>query len=89
MTSILGRIFSSSPSIEAASDKTPNRYDVAMAESGALLERMRSAYASKDAVRQVLADIWQQSNNIPYSTTVFQATQELNAAVASPEKRGK
>lgn len=71
-------------------------YADAMNESGDLLERMRAASASRDPVRAVMADIWQQRNNIPFMATIYEAAQEMQAplrgyteAKAPPEKKPK
>lgn len=52
----------------------------ALAESDALIKKMRETSGSNDAWRAVLADIFLQRHNVPYMTTVYESTQEMNAA---------
>lgn len=54
--------------------------DKAFAASSELIQKMRSSSASNDVWRAVAADIFLQRHNVPYMTTVFEATQEMNAA---------
>lgn len=51
-------------------------YEQAMRASADLLHRIREAGRESDAAREVMADVWSQSQNIPFMTTVYQAVQE-------------
>jgi hypothetical protein len=57
------------------------KYRRAMTESGDLLAEMREASRSDDPVIALMADIWAQRHNVPYVTTMYEATQEMNAPV--------
>lgn len=56
-----------------------------MAESDDLIEHMRQASQSKDAVRSVMADIWQQHHNIPFMVSVFETVREMKAATTDQQ----
>lgn len=77
MTSILGRIFGHAkpPPLPAPGDLA---FDRAMGKSDGILKKMRECSSSTDAPRAVMADIWAQRHNIPFLTTVYEATQEVN-----------
>lgn len=55
----------------------------ALAVSGDLIKQMQERSQSNDAARAVMADIWAQRHNIPYVTTVYEANQEMQAAINS------
>lgn len=78
MTSILGRIFGGHAEAPA-----PNRgdmaYAAAMVESEELLKMLRDSSDSTDAARAVMADIWAQSHNVPFLTTVVETVQEMKS----------
>lgn len=81
MTSILGLIFgprSSPPPLPGAGDIV---YSRAMAESEDIMRRMRESSNSTDAARAIMADVWAQKNNIPFMVTIYEANEEMKAAV--------
>ena len=57
-------------------------YRRAMAASDEVIRCMREASGSKDVARAVMADLWAQSHNVPYMTTVYEAAQEMKAPLA-------
>ena len=80
MTSIISRLFGSRPSKpDPVVTEADESYAAAVRESDELLTKMREAYKSHDPVRQAMADLWAQRNNIPFTTTVYEAVQEMNA----------
>lgn len=54
-------------------------YDKAMDASADLIHRIREAGREADVARSLTSDIWSQSENIPFLTTVYQAVQEAKA----------
>jgi len=56
-------------------------YGEAMRSSNELLAYMRDASKSTDAARAIMADVWAQSHNIPFLTTVYESVREMKDAV--------
>lgn len=57
-------------------------YSKAIEMSNDLIDKMRKNQDAKNPVTALMADIWMQRHNIPYMTTVYEAVQEVDAAVA-------
>jgi hypothetical protein len=54
--------------------------------SSELISKMRKDQNSKHPVTAMMADLWMQRHNVPYVTTVYEAAQEMDAAVAFSAK---
>lgn len=52
-------------------------YNRAMAESGALIQKMQNASSSSDPLRAIFADMWLERNNVPYATSMYETHQEM------------
>lgn len=79
MTSILGRIFGTKNGNGA--EVSRDSVDRAIEASDELIGRMRAAAAEEPPVQQMVAELFDQQHNAPYILTVFEAHQEMNAAV--------
>lgn len=75
MTSILGRIFSR----RANGVAKPDTYHRAMAAADRLIEQLKAP--PSDAVRETVSSLIAHRGNVPYVVTLFEASQEMNAAV--------
>lgn len=75
--------------LRGRSDARNAAFHRAMQASDDLIDRMRAASRSNDPIRAIMADLWAQRGNVPYVTTVFEATQEMNAPVSyqRPEQK--
>ncbi len=67
-----------------------HRNDVAYARAVALTDdillRMRKPDKETDAARAVVADVLLQARNVPFMTTVYEATQEMTAPLKQASK---
>jgi hypothetical protein len=54
-------------------------YDRAMNASADLIHRIREAERETSAAREIMSDVWSQSKNVPFLTTVYQAVQEAKS----------
>ncbi len=61
-------------------------YERAMDASADLLFRIREAGRETDVARSMMSDIWTQSENVPFMTTVYQAIQEAKTGPESRER---
>lgn len=65
--------------VEAPRMKGDVAYARAMDASSDLIHRIREAGREADVARSLTSDIWSQSRNIPFLTTVYEAVQEAKA----------
>lgn len=86
MTSILGRIFPDRTGGPVVPSRGDIAYADAMRESDDLLRRMRESSGSSDAARAIMSDVWAQSHNIPFLTTVYESVQEAKSGPESNRK---
>ncbi len=54
-------------------------YSRAIAATDDVIAKMRDSSRSIDAARSVVASVLEQANNVPFMTTVYEATQEMKA----------
>lgn len=80
MTSLIGRMFSRAPAT-AAMAVEPTPYQLAVAATDDLLEKMRAYSNGSDAARAIMADVWAQNHNVPFLTTMHEAAQEAAAGI--------
>lgn len=78
MRDLLARIFHSH-----AETRGDSAFREAMRASADLLRNMGHASASTSAARAIIADVWAQSDNTPFLTTVYESVQE---AKSGPEQ---
>jgi hypothetical protein len=76
------RALFSSPS---TSESTEN-FRAAIRVSKDLIDQMRKDQDSRNPVTALMADIWMQRHNMPYMTTIYEAVQEVETAVAWSEQ---
>lgn len=60
-------------------------YREAIEISDDLIEKFRQDESSRNIPSAVMAAIWMHRHNVPYLTTVYEATQEMNAAAGGPD----
>ncbi len=67
-----------------------HRNDVAYAKAVALTDdillRMRESEKDTEAARVVAAEVWLHARNVPFMTTVYEATQEMTAPLKQASK---
>ncbi len=61
-------------------------YSKAVALTDDILLRMREPAKETEVARDITADIWLQSRNTPFMTTVYEATQEMTAPLKQASK---
>lgn len=54
-------------------------YYRAVAATNDVMARMASSPRTTDAARAIMSDIWAQAHNVPFMTTLYETTQEMNA----------
>jgi len=54
-------------------------YDRAMKLSGDLIDKLGEVAKARHPVLEIFVDLWTERNNVPYSTTMYEANQEMIA----------
>ncbi len=68
-----------------AARRGDDAYARAMSTSADLIEKLRKLNGTTEVARQVMSDVWDHRQNVPFLTTVYQAVQEGKSGIDPPK----